>query len=82
MEGGWLVKKMAKKFTKDSTLAEVLKTKGAEEILAKYNLPCLTCPMAQFEIQKLTLGQVCEMYGIDVDKLLEELNKGYKGKRE
>ena len=65
-----------------TTLKEVLESKGAEKILAKYNLPCLTCPMAQFEMQKLTLRQVCEMYGIDVDKLLKELNKGCKKKRE
>ena len=66
--------KMAK-FTKDTTLAEVLKKKGAEKILAKYDLPCLTCPMAKFEIENLKLGRVCKMYGINLEKLLGELNK-------
>jgi hypothetical protein len=66
---------MAKKLTKDSTLAEVLESKGTEKILAKYNLPCLTCPMIQLEIQDLKLGDVCKLYGIDIDKLLKELNK-------
>jgi hypothetical protein len=66
---------MAKKLTKDSTLAEVLESKGTEKILAKYNLPCLTCPMVQLEIQDLKLGDVCKLYGIDIDKLLKELNK-------
>jgi hybrid cluster-associated redox disulfide protein len=66
------------KITKDTPLAEVLKKKGAEEILAKHNVPCVTCPMAQFEIQKLTLGQICEMYGIKLEKLLKELNKNEK----
>jgi len=61
--------------TKNTILSEVLKGKGAEEILAKYNLPCLTCPMAKFEIESLKLGQVCETYGIDIEKLLKELNK-------
>jgi len=63
------------KITKDSTLAEILKSKGAEKILSKYNLPCLTCPMAKFEIQNLKVGQVCKMYGIDLERLLGELNK-------
>jgi len=66
---------MQKKFTKNSSLSEILEKKGMEEILAKYNLPCLTCPMARFEIEGLKLGQVCETYGIDIKKLLEELNK-------
>ena len=61
--------------TKDTILSEVLKQKGAEKILAKYNLPCLTCPMAKFEIESLELGQVCETYSIDIEKLLKELNK-------
>jgi len=60
--------------TKDTTLADILKKKGAEKVLAKYNLPCLTCPMAKFELENLKLGQVCKMYGIDADELLKELN--------
>ena len=60
---------------KNTILSEVLKQKGAEKILAKYNLPCLTCPMAKFEIESLKLGQVCETYSIDIEKLLKELNK-------
>ena len=63
------------KFTKTTTIAEILISPGTEKILAKYNLPCLHCPMAGSEIKFLIIGQVCERYGIDVDKLLEELNK-------
>ncbi len=63
------------KITKDTTLAEILEISGAEEVLAKYNVPCLTCPMAKFEIEKLTIGEVCKMYGIDANKLLADLNK-------
>ena len=66
---------MPKKLTKNSNLAEILKSKDREKILAKYNLPCLTCPMAKFEIENLKLGQVCKMYGINLEKLLGELNK-------
>ena len=65
---------MKNKFTKDSTLAEILENPKAEKILLKYNVPCLGCPYAQFEIQKLKIGQVCEMYQIDAEKLLKELN--------
>jgi len=61
--------------TENTILSEVLKQKGAEKILAKHNLPCLTCPMAKFEIEILKLGQVCETYEIDIKKLLKELNK-------
>jgi hybrid cluster-associated redox disulfide protein len=64
-----------KKITKEMTLAEILNRKGAEKILQKYNFPCLTCPMAKFEIENLKIGQVCEMYGINLEKVLEELNK-------
>ena len=71
------IKKISK-ITKETTLAEVLKQKGTESILQKYNFPCLTCPMAKFEIENLKIGQVCEMYGIPLDKVLEELNKKIK----
>jgi len=63
------------KITEDTTLAEILKNQGAEKILVKYNLPCLSCPFAKFEIENLTIGQVCKMYGIDLENLLKELNK-------
>jgi hypothetical protein len=66
---------LMRKFTKNSTLAEILEKEGTEKILAKFNLPCLTCPMIQLEIQNLKLGDVCKIYGIDIDKLLKELNK-------
>lgn len=62
------------KITKDTTLAEILEIPGAENILAKYNLPCLFCPMAKLEMDKLKIGQICEMYKIDSKKLLKELN--------
>ena len=66
------------KITKDTTLAEVLEMSGAEKILAKYKVPCLTCPMAKMEMDVLKVGDICKMYGIDAEKLLEELNKPSK----
>jgi hypothetical protein len=62
------------KFSKNSTLAELLEFGGAEEILAEFNVPCLGCPMAKSEMEHLNLGQICATYGIDEAKLLEELN--------
>ncbi len=61
--------------TKETTLEELMKTKGMEEVLTKHGVPCVTCPMAQMEMQFLKIGDVCEKYGIDIDKLLTELNK-------
>lgn len=68
---------MSKKITKETVLADILKISGAEKILAKYELPCLTCPFAKFEIEKLKIGNVCEMYQIDLENLLKDLNKEY-----
>lgn len=65
-----------KKITKDSTLKEIMKIKGAEEILRKGGVPCVSCPMAQMELEFLKLGEVCERYGIKVEKVLGELNRG------
>lgn len=83
---------MEKKITENTTLAEILKRgpdKGrggrrvgwspeAEKILTKYNLPCLWCPMAKFEIENLKIGEVCKMYGINLRDLLRELNEKIK----
>ncbi len=61
--------------TQETTLEEVLKHKGAEEILSHYNLPCLHCPMSAMEMGVLKIGEVCKTYGIDSDKVLAELQK-------
>lgn len=66
------------KITKDTTLSEILENPKAIKILVKYNLPCLSCPMAQFEIQNLKIGDVCKMYKINLKALLGELNNVYK----
>jgi len=67
-----------KKITKETTLVDLLGDKKAEEILAKHNLPCLSCPFAQQEMRSLKLGDVCRAYNIDAEKLLKDLNKVYK----
>ncbi|MEM7826903.1 MAG: hypothetical protein QXQ40_01620 [Candidatus Aenigmatarchaeota archaeon] len=62
------------KFTESTTLEEILKHHDTYKILLKYNLPCLHCPMAAYEIKKLKIGEVAKIYGIDAKALLKELN--------
>ncbi len=66
------------KLTKNNTLEGILANPRAKEILAKYKVPCLTCPMVKFEMESLTLGQICQMYNLDLEALLKELNKKAK----
>jgi len=66
---------MAKKYTKDTKLGEVLNSPEASKIIGKYELPCLHCAMAKYEAEILTLGQVSEMYGTDLEGILKELNE-------
>lgn len=74
-----------KEITKETTISEILIFPEAEKILLKYNLPCLWCPFAKMESNpptsqhgKLKIGQICQMYGIDTEKLLKELNEKIK----
>lgn len=62
------------KVTEKTTLADILKIPGAVKILAKYSLPCLSCPFAGYEMQHLVIGEVCKMYGINLEELTRELN--------
>ncbi len=63
------------KINKNTVLADILEVNGSSEVLSKHKVPCLHCPMAQMEMQSLKLGDICSMYGIDFDKILEDLNK-------
>jgi len=66
---------MSDKITKDTTLSEILRRRGAEDILAKHKIPCLTCPFAAQEMDKLKIGEIAGMYNIDLNGLLKDLNK-------
>jgi len=66
---------MNKKITAKSTLQEILEAKGGEDILHKHGVPCMSCPMAKFEIGSLKIGQVCKMYGLPEKDILQDLNK-------
>ncbi|HOS88175.1 MAG TPA: hypothetical protein PL093_01385 [Candidatus Pacearchaeota archaeon] len=63
------------KITQKTILADIIEDQKAEAILEKYGVPCLTCPYAQEEMNSLTLGQICETYGLDGDALIDELNQ-------
>jgi hypothetical protein len=63
------------KFTSKTTLEKIMETKDGEEILHKNGVPCVSCPMAQFELDKLEIGEVCNMYGLNLEKILKDLNK-------
>jgi len=69
---------MKEKITENTTLAEILEKPELMKILEKYNLPCLGCPFAKLEMENLKIGEVCQMYGIDLENLLKELNRGLK----
>lgn len=61
------------KITKDTTIAEVIdKHPGKAEVMQRYlQASCLGCPMSQME----TLEDAAEHHEVDLEELLEELNK-------
>lgn len=60
------------KITKDTLISDALKINPkAAEILMGFGMGCLGCPSSQME----SLEQAAEIHGIDLEKLLEELNK-------
>ncbi|MFH0956515.1 MAG: disulfide oxidoreductase [Candidatus Aenigmatarchaeota archaeon] len=63
------------KVTKDTTLAQALKIKGADDVLTGFRMPCMGCPMAAMEMERLKLGEICDMYGLDLSGILGKLNK-------
>ena len=68
MEG----KKKTKSITTDMTFAEMMSSDSkAAKKLADRGLFCGGCPMAQFE----TIENGASAHGVDVDKLIKELNE-------
>lgn len=66
------VKKQKEKITKDMTFAEVVsKYPKATNVFLKHSMHCIGCPIAMQE----TIEQGAKAHGIDVKKLVEELNK-------
>ena len=63
------------KVTKDTTLAQALRIPGAGKALTGFRMPCMGCPMAAMEMERLKLGEICATYGLDLKGMLEKLNK-------
>ena len=60
------------KVEKDTIIGDLLENAPEKaDILAEAGMHCITCFIAQGE----TIEQACEAHGIDVDELLEKLNK-------
>ncbi len=71
------MEKQNKKIDSNSTLEEILSHEKAREILFKHGVPCLSCPMMASEKNELTIGHICDAYGIDIDKLLDDLSSSF-----
>jgi hybrid cluster-associated redox disulfide protein len=57
--------------TKDMIIGELLTVKPeAAEVLLSMGMHCLGCPSARGE----TIGQACEVHGVDVEEILAQIN--------
>jgi hybrid cluster-associated redox disulfide protein len=64
--------------TKKMTLSEILsKYPKTLDVFMEYNLHCAGCAAAQFE----TIEQAAKAHGINVTKLIKDLNKAIKSKK-
>lgn len=63
------------KITAQTSLAQIFEQPGAIDVLNRYQLPCLSCPFAAYEIGQLSLGQVAKQYGLPLAQILAELNQ-------
>ena len=60
------------KFNKDTKIGELLEVAPEKaEILMEAGMHCLGCPASQAE----TLEEACEVHGIDVEELVNKINK-------
>ena len=58
--------------TKDMTIGEIVNADSSKaEILMSFGMGCVGCPSAQAE----TIEEASQVHGIDLEKLLEALNK-------
>ena len=58
--------------TKDMTIGEVVHADASKaEVLMGFRMGCVGCPSAQAE----TIEEASQVHGIDLEKLLEALNK-------
>lgn len=59
---------------KNTALIKLFGIRRAEKILAKHGVPCVVCPLAKFEMEKLKIGEICKIYGLNLEKILKDLN--------
>lgn len=60
------------KITKDMTIGEIIRQDMSKaEVLMGFGMGCVGCPSAQGE----TLEEAAMVHGIDLNALLEQLNK-------
>lgn len=60
------------KITKDMTIGEIVRNfPNSPETLMSFGMGCVGCPSAQGE----TLEEAAMVHGMDIEKLLEALNK-------
>ena len=60
------------KFDKDTLIGKILEQAPEKaDILLEAGMHCLSCPASQME----TLEEACDVHGIDVNEILELLNK-------
>ena len=65
------------KVTRDMTITDILaEDRNTAYIFMKHGMHCLGCPSARFE----TVEQAAQVHGLDVDKLMEELEKFFEEK--
>jgi hybrid cluster-associated redox disulfide protein len=70
-------KQVKDKINKDMTIHEIVqKYPKSAKVFMKYGMTCFGCPFAMQE----TLEQGALAHGIEVDKILKELNKIVKDK--
>ncbi len=62
-------------FDENSTLKEALEAKNGREVLADNGVPCISCAMAAGEMDFLTIGEIADTYGLDKNKIIDDLNK-------
>lgn len=63
------------KITKKTKLSEIIDNPKAKEALDEFDFPCITCPFARYEMESLDIGTICDMYNIDLDKVVKKLNE-------
>lgn len=70
--------KEKEKITKNITIEDVIsKYPKTTAVFFKYGFHCIGCPGAKYE----NLEQGARMHGVDIDKLINELNEAIKNEK-